>query len=102
MPRCLKPGVFKANASWSNSHYQYDLQLGGEIKVRGGKLVFDVHYSSDSTASLEVTYTGSDGDFLKYFNVKLTRDASGKVKGTISLSIKVTYINGVQVTQKTT
>src|SRR5205085_3720996 len=92
--------VFKANANWSNSHYQYDLQLSGEVKVRGGKLVFDVQYGSDNTTSLAVNYTGGDSDFLKYFNVKLTRDASGKVKTTVGFSIKVTYINGVQVTEK--
>lgn len=92
--------VFKANANWSNSHYQYDLQLSGEIKVRGGKLVFDVHYGSNNVASLTVNYTGGDSDFLKYFNVQLTRDAAGKVKATVDFSIKVTYINGVQVTEK--
>lgn len=89
--------VFKANANWDGSRYQYDLQLGGEIKMRDGKLVFEVKYSSANTASIEVKYTGSDADFLKYFNVAITRDSQGKVKAAIGFSIQVSYINGVQV-----
>jgi len=92
--------VFKANANFGGSHFQYDLQLGGEIALRNGKLVFDVHYSSDNAASIQINYDGSDADFLKNFNVKITRDAAGNVKATIGFTIKVTYLNGVQITQK--
>ena len=89
--------VVKANASWAGSHYQYDLELSGEIKIRGGKLVFDVCYDSTHTVSLNVNYTGSDADFLKNFSIAIKRDSKGKVKATIGFTIKVAYLNGVQV-----
>jgi hypothetical protein len=91
---------FKATASWGASKIQYNLGLTGEIKVKNGSLVFDISYGSTGTLSVEVKYSGSDSDFLKNFNVKLTRDASGKVKANIKFTLEVTYINGVQVTKK--
>lgn len=92
--------VFKATASRGAAQVQYDLQLGGQIKVRDGTLVFDVQYSSTGTLSIAVNYAGSDADFLKNFNVKITRDATGKVTVGLNFAIKVTYINGVQVVAK--
>ncbi|ACB73652.1 hypothetical protein [Opitutus terrae] len=92
--------VFKAVANWAGSKLSYDLQLGGELTVRGGKLVFDVSYSATNTASVTVNYTGSDDDFLRFFNVSLKRDASGKIKAGVKFGIELSYINGVQVSRK--
>ncbi len=87
--------LVKASASWAGSKVQYDLQLSGVIKVAGGTLTFEVKYDSSNATSLTVVYAGSDADFLKNFNVSLTRDANGKVKAGISFSLKVTYVNDV-------
>ncbi len=91
--------VFKATANFAGSKVQYDLQLGGEISIHGGKLTFEVKYSSTGTTSLTVNYQGSDSDFLKFFNVAISRDADGHVKATIKFSIELHYVNGVQVSK---
>jgi len=93
--------VFKATADFAGSKVQYDLQLGGEIKVHGGELVFEVKYGSAGTTSITVNYDGPDTDFLKFFNVAITRDASGRVAATVKISIELHYINGVQVSKTT-
>lgn len=90
----------KANASKAGSTVKYDLQISGKIQVRGGTLVFDVSYDSTNVTTLNVKYAGTDSDFFKNFNVGITTDATGKVTATVSFSLSLTYVNGVQVVAK--
>jgi len=92
---------FRATANFAGSKVQYDLQLGGDIKVRDGKLVFEVKYSSTGVTSFTVNYQGPDSDFLKFFSVSITRDAAGRVSAAIKFSIELHYVNGVQVSKTT-
>lgn len=93
--------TFNAVAKTANGVRQYSLQLGGEIKVKNGKLLFNVAFDSSGALGIEINYQGSDADFLKNFNVSIKRDASGKVvKVGFNFTLKVSFVNGKQVVKK--
>jgi hypothetical protein len=89
--------TFSAVAGFAGSQLTYDLRLGGQLKFLGGNLTFAIDYGSDQSVDLKVDYQGTSDSFLKYFNLKFSRDNNGNIGFGVNFNIAFAFKNGVLV-----
>jgi hypothetical protein len=86
--------AFDVVASDQGGLISYDLGIEGTAKLAGGKLTFDLKYSSTGTTSIDLGYTGPDLSAAVdiTFNQDLTKVGVG-----VTLSVQFSWQNGMRV-----